>query len=85
MWWSTFNGGVDFESGGSKDFVKSDMERGGNFGFIDVESVESIGEDVVVGRVIYLEWTRLLARIRELESSFWIQVAFLWLGIVGCL
>ena len=53
MWWFTFNGEVDFESGGLKDFVKSDMERGGNFGFIDVESIESIGEDVVVGRVIW--------------------------------
>ena len=60
MWWFTFNGGVDFESGGLKDFVKSDMERRGNFGFIDVESIESIGEDVVVGRV---EWMRLLVRI----------------------
>ena len=53
MWWFTFNGGVDFESGGLKDFVKSDMERGGTFGFIDVESIKSIGEDVVVGRVIW--------------------------------
>ena len=52
MWWFTFNGGVDFERGGLK-FVKSDMERGENFGFIDVESIESIGEDVVVGRVIW--------------------------------
>ena len=53
MWWFTLNGGVDFESGGLKDFVKSDMERGGNFGFIDMESIESIGEDVAVGRVIW--------------------------------
>ena len=52
LWWFTFNSGVDFESGGLKDFVKSDMERGGNFGFIGVESFESIGEDVVVGTVI---------------------------------
>ena len=43
---------MDFESGGLKDFVKSDMERGGNFGFIDVESIGSIG-DVVIGRVIW--------------------------------
>ena len=48
MWWFTFNDGVDFESGGLKDFGKSDMEKGGNFGFIDVESFVSIGEDVVV-------------------------------------
>ena len=53
MWWFTLNGGVDFESGGLKDFVKSDMERGENFGFIDVESIESIGEDVGVGRAIW--------------------------------
>ena len=46
---------MDFESGGLKDFYKSDMERGGNFGYIDVESCVSIGEDVVVGRVI---WSR---------------------------
>ena len=48
-----FNGGVDFENGGLKDFVKSDMERRGNFGFVGVESFVSIGEDVVVGRVIW--------------------------------
>ena len=53
MWWFTFNGGVDFESGRLKDFVKSDMKRGENFEFIDVESFVSIGEDVVVGRVIW--------------------------------
>ena len=53
MWWFTFNGGVEFESGGMKDFVKSDIERERNFGFIDVESIESIGEDVVVGRDIW--------------------------------
>ena len=53
LWRFTFSGEVDFESGGLKDFVKSDMERGGNFGFIDVESIESIGEDVAVGRVIW--------------------------------
>ena len=53
LWWFTFNGGVDFESGGLKDFVKSDMERGGNFGFIGVESFVSIEEDVVVGTVIW--------------------------------
>ena len=41
----------DFENGGLKDFDKSDMERGENFGFIDVENFVSIGEDVV-GRVI---------------------------------
>ena len=34
--------------GGLKDFGKSDMERGENFGFIDVESFVSIREDVVV-------------------------------------
>ena len=44
---------MDFESGGLKDFDKSDIERGGNFRFIDVESFVSIGEDVVVGRVIW--------------------------------
>ena len=44
--------GVDFESDGLEDFGKSDMERRGNFGFIDVESIESIGEDVVA-RVIW--------------------------------
>ena len=44
LWWFTFNGGMDF--------VKSDMERGGNFGFIDVESFVSIGDDVVVERDI---------------------------------
>ena len=38
MWWFMFNGGMNFESGGLKDFVKSDMERGRNFRFIDVES-----------------------------------------------
>ena len=44
--------GVDFESDGLEDFGKSDMERRGNFGFIDVESFVSIREDVVVGRII---------------------------------
>ena len=29
---------MDFESGGLKDFGKSDMKGGGNFGFINVES-----------------------------------------------
>ena len=38
LWWFTFNGRADFESGGLKNFDKSDMERGGNFGFIEVES-----------------------------------------------
>ena len=49
QWW----GGGDFENGGLKNFGKSDMERGGNFGFIDVENFVSLylGEDVV-GRVI---------------------------------
>ena len=50
LWWFTFDGGVDFESDGLEDFGKSDMERRGNF---DVESFVSIGEDVVVGRVIW--------------------------------
>ena len=53
LWWFAFNGGVDFESGGLKDFDKSDMERKGNFGFIDVEIFVSIGKDVVVGRIIW--------------------------------
>ena len=53
MWWFTFNGGVDIESGGLEDFVKSNMKRGKNFGFIDVESFVSIEKDVVVGRVIW--------------------------------
>ena len=44
---------VQWWGGGLKDFGKSDMERGGNFGFIDVESFVSIGEDVVVGRIIW--------------------------------
>ena len=43
---------MDFESSGLKDFGKSDMERGRNFGFIDVESFVPIGEDVVVERDI---------------------------------
>ena len=53
MWWFTFNGEGDFENGRLKDFDKSDMERGGNFGFIDVESSVSIAEDVAVGRDIW--------------------------------
>ena len=44
---------MDFESGGLKDFDKSDMELGRDFGFIDVESFVFIGEDVVVGRIIW--------------------------------
>ena len=48
--------------GGLKDFGKSDMERGENFGFIDVESFVSVGEDVVCKKD-YLEWMRLLVRI----------------------
>ena len=46
MWWFTFNGGVDFGTGGLKDFDRSDMEREGKFGYINVESIVSIGEDV---------------------------------------
>ena len=57
-----FNSGVDFECGELKNFGKSDMERGENFGFIDVESFVSVGEDVVC-RKDYLEWMRLLVRI----------------------
>ena len=44
---------MDSESGGLEDFGKSNMKRGGNFGFIEVESFVSIGEDIVVGRVIW--------------------------------
>ena len=42
---------VQWWGGGLKDFGKSDMERGGNFGFIDVESFVSIGD--VVGMIIW--------------------------------
>ena len=52
---------MDFESGGLKDFVKFDMERGGNFGFIGVESFVFIGRCCC--RKGYLEWIRLLVRI----------------------
>ena len=51
-WWFTFDGGVASESGRLEDFDKSDMKRGGDFGFIDVESFVSIGKDIVLGRVI---------------------------------
>ena len=44
---------MDFKSGGLKDFDKSDMASERNFGFIDVESFVFIGEDVVVGRIIW--------------------------------
>ena len=52
LWWFTFDGVVASESGRLENFGKSDMKRGGDFGFIDVQSFVSIGEDIVVGRVI---------------------------------
>ena len=43
---------VYFEFGSLKNFGKSDMKTGGNFGFIAVECFVSIGEDIVIGKVI---------------------------------
>ena len=44
---------MDFERVGLKDFDKSDMEWGRNFGCIDVEIFVFIEEGVVVGRIIW--------------------------------
>ena len=48
------------------------MERGGNFGFIDMESIESIGEDVAVERLFGVDETfSTYLRVRNflLDSS----------------
>ena len=52
MWWFTFDGEVNSECGGLENFAKSDMKMGESFGFIAVECFVSIGEDIIIERII---------------------------------
>ena len=61
LWWFTFDGGVDFESGVLKDFVKSDG-KGREFWVYWCRKL-CIYWRRCCCRKGYLEWMRLLVRI----------------------
>ena len=69
-----FDSGVDSETAGLEEFGNSDMKRGENFEFIDVESFVSIGEDIIRRRVIRVDET-FIAYLR-VRNFFLISRAF---------